>query len=1268
MTTVQCAFDRAIATFTHHLTAEECRRIKLPTSLPNLVSRAQDMADGLGGSRKKHSTDLSLGEKAIQLESFERLVEGLCKASPVMGDLIWSSVSFILHMTKSNLKVFEEVMGFFETMADDIGYIRLQENTFEHSTVVQSAVEALYGAMLKFWVEAVKYYRSKQSGFRARVKLFLQSPSMDTKFQTLREEIKEQKTRIHEASSAQHNADSAKVHGESKLRERNDNHRRLRDWVSALDYEADFHAALDRHYEGTCQWIQKKPAFAEWASSTANVWLFIHGIPGAGKTILCSWFINDALHHTADNNLVLYHFFKDTDPNRQTHVSAIRSFIDQLFNHLRGTQNPVLEQLESMLDAASLQHRHVNISNLWEIFSRAVSLFIESTASGTARPIIIVMDAMDESDSAEKIITSILKLAHQNQGRVKVLATGRRSAWDLINSSLSTFPLRPLELEISPEDVQNDISNFVRSTISGVPRLNNYERLRDRLCAEIGKVDNHQGMFLWAYFVCEEVKRQGDVRALQKLVDDLPRGLDAMYIRICKAITETDEGSGFSLSVLQWIVNSPRPLRFSELQEGLRLMRAQRDDEPSSVPDQWFDGAADLIWSRQDIVYACGNLVTYSGVDQDDSFRLVHLSATQFFRKASPIEFIENIRGASSTLGLLCLDYLLSEKLHSDKLFASSPHSNPIVEPISFSSPYNGDFMLRHPLFNFSVNYWPDFTLHYLRASASSAIAVNRGFVEKAVSFVSDPFVNVWLEYFIRQFDVEITVYIIRRFLEVHTKDQPELAVFMDWAHKTVTLLGDFASTLSHRPHLIRKCCPTSSVANDNRLRTWQHVHSTTETASTTLKIPAASNSTAWIHYLSDKDVLLSIDRDANPRSLRSQVLSTGMPLRHAQASPVFDMPFQSAVVSPSGRMIAAAVHNDDYSEIGYVCWRLPTRGASIWGPEAEPQLILCESTADKSGIWDYRPFGRTEMPILAFRGDDALVTPRGIWDVKTTEWLAGPAAIYKPSLDFGVKQTSFSGNGERAARVNTTFGNIEVLNTRDGSTVCKASFPHTPPNSLLRLQAFSQSGQKIIVFHCFSDPSFSRSLLCFLVNINRTIKLEIPQLRDSDGPDNLSIAFSQFTSEEDVFLASILVPTQDNSGFTRSIAMWKFTKDPDGNYCYHAALSHLFKSVGAQPVFCVVPSQSPHSDSPDAIIATGPRSFTRRSINTLWSPDSGEPILPYGPRIRRLEVLPKKNAFNIKTFSKARYFISQIDFFLVANIHAQIVIVYQRRGNYCFS
>ncbi|KAG6863540.1 hypothetical protein C0991_005217 [Blastosporella zonata] len=59
--------------------------------------------------------------------------------------------------------MFEEVMGFFETMADDIGYIRLQEITFEHLTVVQSAVEALYGAMLKFWVEAVKYYRSKQS-------------------------------------------------------------------------------------------------------------------------------------------------------------------------------------------------------------------------------------------------------------------------------------------------------------------------------------------------------------------------------------------------------------------------------------------------------------------------------------------------------------------------------------------------------------------------------------------------------------------------------------------------------------------------------------------------------------------------------------------------------------------------------------------------------------------------------------------------------------------------------------------------------------------------------------------------------------------------------------------------------------------------------------------------------------------------------------------------------------------------------------------------
>ncbi|KAG6914859.1 hypothetical protein DXG01_014919, partial [Tephrocybe rancida] len=349
MTTVDNAYKRAIASYTQHLNAEECNRLQLPTMLSELVSQAQDMGDVLGKDRQKGRASFSraIGEKAILLEPFEKLVEGLCKTSPAAGELIWGSVSFILQvcvssafavmkvnvaflqMPKSHIKTFDEVSIFFRTMADEIGQIRLQEDTFAQSPLMPPIVEALYSAIIDFWVDAVKYYRSKQSGLRSRLKLFAWSPSIDKKFQLLMEEISKQRSRLHDASSAQHNADFASF----ELRERSANQRRLRDWLNAPDYVSDFRVAINRYYGGTCEWILQKPSFVQWTSSTSTPTLFIRGIPGAGKTILSSWMIERALGPTADATAVLYHYFKHTDTDKRTDVSAVRSFIDQLFNH-----------------------------------------------------------------------------------------------------------------------------------------------------------------------------------------------------------------------------------------------------------------------------------------------------------------------------------------------------------------------------------------------------------------------------------------------------------------------------------------------------------------------------------------------------------------------------------------------------------------------------------------------------------------------------------------------------------------------------------------------------------------------------------------------------------------------------------------------------------------------------------------------------------------------------------------------------------------------
>ncbi|KAG6916530.1 hypothetical protein DXG01_006471 [Tephrocybe rancida] len=1220
--TGQHAFDRALAAYTQHLSAKECASIKTPTSLSDLVSQTQAMADALVRDRMKRSVFQTFGKKATLLEPFEKLVEGMCKSTPIAGDLIWGNVSFILQMMKNNIDACEEVLGFFQTMAEEVGHIGLQEDTFAHSTLVQPVVEALYTVILEFWVEAVTYYRSKSGGLRRRLKTFVLSTSIDKKFQALTEAISKQKARLHEVSSGQHNADSSSFYKEIKGRERTARQRHLKQWLNAPDYERDFRTANEHRYPGTCEWVRKESPFIEWISSTSSPSAFIHGIPGAGKTILSSWVIKEAQGYTNADTLALYHYFKDSDTDKRSALSAVRSFLDQLLNHLMFTENPtLLSQLEMMLDKASLQRpRHADFADLWDILSVSLTSFAQAKEGATMT---IVVDALDECVSPHTLIMNLLDLAQQSHGKIKIFLTGRKSAWNSIDTSLSTTShLRPLELEITPESIEQDVRAFVRYTISGIPRLQNHEDLRGRLIEEIGRVENHQGMFLWVYLMCEEIKRQGNIRVLQKLLDRLPKGLDTVYGRICTTVIERDEGVGLSLSVLKWIVNSPRPLRFSELQEGLRLMQAL--DNNSSLRNDWFDSASDLLWSRQDILDACGNLVTHTGIDRGDSFGLVHLSATQFFRAETTHlpsgserikAFINDVLDAGQTLAIICLDYLISDALRP----VQEGHASKATH---HSQPREDSFKTQHLLFDFAIVHWSDLVLHWIcRGTANASL------LKKITSFISDPSVEFWLEHSIRHSSIEVTMHTIRQFTDV-SADHAELAEFVAWAHRLLKLLGTYAQTLSRKPELVRGIC--WGVTDP---RTGQLVHDYAETTPVAHENPPLEAlRRSWIHYTPGTDVLLSFEEDSDAIRLRRQMLTTGVPMRpllvesYNQDTVRPSSYFHSAAISPSGQLIAAVFYiyiaQRDLSSFRVACWRLPLPDKLIKA-ETHSDLVLFDCIESRQRALPWNPWSGLPVfiNIVAFRGEDTLITPRGLYDLKNGEWQIGPAAIFAPTVELRLERTSFSGNGERYSN-EERFIEIEVLNTRDGATIYTVESPYTTDP---HLQALSHSGQKLILANHRVTGPWGLSYICLFVDLKSTIKLDT--LHEINHP----LRYPQFTTDEETVVACIEVPA------AVAIAVWRLAKDSRGHYIRNASVSYIFKSHGFDFTFCLLEQVSSHQRN--AIIVSSSGVVTRRSLDGSWSANEERRFSQKPPRkYAMVEIIEQHKTFNIRTFYKAKY------------------------------
>ncbi|KAG6805402.1 hypothetical protein H0H92_015537 [Tricholoma furcatifolium] len=157
-----------------------------------------------------------------------------------------------------------------------------------------------------------------------------------------------------------------------------------------------------------------------------------------------------------------------------------------------------------------------------------------------------------------------------------------------------------------------------------------------------------------------------------------------------------------AVSILQWLTHNPRPLRLSELQEGLELMLppAQNDDV---FTEELVYGKSSRLWLPQDIVDFLGGFESTNQPDPDHTIR----------------NFIEGVQGVKVKLGTLCLNYLHRESLASHKFLTPLPSytDRPLDEKKLFDVDY--------PFFDFTVFYWTLFIIPELRVEVSDHIILS---------------------------------------------------------------------------------------------------------------------------------------------------------------------------------------------------------------------------------------------------------------------------------------------------------------------------------------------------------------------------------------------------------------------------------------------------------------------------------------------------------------------------------------------------------------
>ncbi|KAF9032172.1 hypothetical protein BDZ89DRAFT_598028 [Hymenopellis radicata] len=283
--------------------------------------------------------------------------------------------------------------------------------------------------------------------------------------------------------------------------------RKVAEWISNVSFSA-YHAENSRKWlKGTGRWVLERPEFQTWASRTSwSPTLWCYGDAGVGKSVAAAMIVEHL--RSIPGNVVLIIVCR-YNQNRE-YFGEIHTFMCGLLRQLL--------QLEAASNVPpyllDLYRKDIHPSE-----DGVRTLLIEA-ARIIARPIFIVLDALDECRLGFDLVTAIQHLGHD----FNLLITSRR-----VFSQIEKYP----SLRIRAAD--RDILALIDDKIPALPYIREDKDLQIAVRSEV--VAKAKGMFLLASLKLWELEHDVTSKAdVRKVLASIPASLDDAYHQIFERI------------------------------------------------------------------------------------------------------------------------------------------------------------------------------------------------------------------------------------------------------------------------------------------------------------------------------------------------------------------------------------------------------------------------------------------------------------------------------------------------------------------------------------------------------------------------------------------------------------------------------------------------------------------------------------------------------------------------------------------------------------
>lgn len=252
---------------------------------------------------------------------------------------------------------------------------------------------------------------------------------------------------------------------DNKQRLSTEHHDKILRWLSPPDPSTNYNEALTQRHPGTGQWLLEDPRYSRWTKEPAS-FLWLHGIPGCGKTVLSTTVIEN-LKNDARGKVVLYFYFAFSDVQKQNLDHAIRALAGQLYDT---GQAAIRRHLDICFALYCDGQRQPSLDTLCKTFHQMAQC---------AGELWVVLDALDECimDQHRRELLNWIQVCHAGSSNIHLLVTSRpeQDIQSAVAKWASVDSIIPLQSEL----VQKDISSYVYHEVRKGTRLERWRGWAD---------------------------------------------------------------------------------------------------------------------------------------------------------------------------------------------------------------------------------------------------------------------------------------------------------------------------------------------------------------------------------------------------------------------------------------------------------------------------------------------------------------------------------------------------------------------------------------------------------------------------------------------------------------------------------------------------------------------------------------------------------------------------------------------------------------------